>query len=406
MQVDFREHFVELAELWQRYLQVAQEHQVDPHYPSHAFRVEIDADGTQAIPAEQPAVFAALRDYQQRRHELVGDLVDDVDAYEVVAGLLTLHDSPGFQDCVEPVSSVGRAWRVVRGKGIEGYPPQPIGDASWSHAQAAAALDELRVWLSERINRRLQQRIRQARERAEALAVREKDLSHAARTRASAQSARDQTTVGEGGSGTALMPCDTEAELEPFVFRRCGEVWTIHFRNRDTVEVAQLPHRVGMDYIDRLLRSPGQWLPVADFEPIAVPSDSVIDENETEQLAEPSEELAIDMDSLAFVRKRLMQLDQDINKARRQERTQRVAELEAEKDQILAYLEKNTNLHGLPRKRRQWWQKHVDRQRASIRTARNLIRRHIPCLAEHLKAIRSEGGQLIYDPPVPLPWKF
>ena len=182
-----------------------------------------------------------------------------------------------------------------------------------------------------------------------------------------------------------LAPAATD--VSPNVFRRDHDVWTIVF---DGIEI-RVPDAKGLRDLHVLLRHANVEVPATalatDAPAVAGASDTMLDAR-----------------AKAEYRRRLDDIDRELDNADRRGDAGRGARLEAERDALLAELRVASGLGGRDR------QLGDDRERlrktvtARIRdTLRRLDARH-PALGAHLNASIRTGAICVYAPPHPVRW--
>ena len=189
------------------------------------------------------------------------------------------------------------------------------------------------------------------------------------------------------------------------VLRREGDYWSVTFEGR-TVRLRDLK---GMRYLARLLAEPGRQFHVVDM--VAVARNGLRD---ADRGVEAGLELASSSDAGELLdarakeayRRRLSEIEDDIDEASATGDTERVAQADAERDFLLRELSRAIGLGGRDRRAGSA----SERARASvtraIRQAMARIREHDPALGEHLaRAIRT-GTYCVYlpDPRLPAAW--
>jgi tetratricopeptide (TPR) repeat protein len=191
------------------------------------------------------------------------------------------------------------------------------------------------------------------------------------------------------------------------VFRREGDFWLVTFEGQ-TVRVRDLK---GLRYLARLLAEPGRELHVLDLVAVERGWSGDADRTPERGLAFSSgldANVLLDAQAKAAYRRRLAEIDEDIEEARILRDDERAAQAEAERDFLVRELARAVGLGG--RNRRGDFAS--ERARASVtravRQSMARIHEHHPRLGEHLdRAIRT-GTYCAYlpDPGVPLGWKL
>jgi hypothetical protein len=172
------------------------------------------------------------------------------------------------------------------------------------------------------------------------------------------------------------------------VFRCDGDVWTLVF---DGVEV-RLPNTKGLHDLHTLIANPGVDVPASSFVTDAAVSADVAP--------------VLDVRAKAAYRRRLDDLDRELDRAAMRGDAGRAEVLEKERQALLDELRRAAGLGGRDRSMEN------DRERlrktvtARIRdTLRRLDDRH-PALATHLRACVHTGARCVYVPAEPVRWEL
>jgi tetratricopeptide (TPR) repeat protein len=187
-------------------------------------------------------------------------------------------------------------------------------------------------------------------------------------------------------------------------FRLEGAFWTVTFDER-TVRVRDLK---GMRYLARLLADPGREFHVLDlvtaggggasgvFEP-GLPSSGLCDAGEI-----------LDARAKKAYRRRLTEIEEDLDEARANGDVERAAQADAERDFLVRELSYAMGLDGRDRR----FPSASERARASVtRAVRKAIARiheHLPVMGRHLDRTIRTGTYCAYmpDPRSPADWRF
>jgi hypothetical protein len=305
------------------------------------------------------------------------------DALNVTLAILD-HDLSRIADLVDRLGKDAGHWAVLGGGvlvhgpvslwlgRLEGARGNLESALSWSsHAEAAAQRLDAYLWLLEA--------------RADRLAVQH--------TMGTADSTEIASTVA-WARGRGLMPIvERLAALTPTtpittanVFRRDRDVWTLVF---DGVE-ARLPDAKGLRDLRTLLASPH----------VEVSATSLA----TDAYVSTDTAPVLDARAKAVYRRRLDDLDRELDRAAIRGDIGRAETLEKERQALLDELRRAVGLGGRDRRI------NSDRERlrktvtARIRdTMRRLDDRH-PALATHLRASVHTGAVCVYAPPEPVSW--
>jgi tetratricopeptide (TPR) repeat protein len=191
------------------------------------------------------------------------------------------------------------------------------------------------------------------------------------------------------------------------VFRREGDYWSVAFDGL-TVRVRDLK---GLRYLARLLADPGREFHVLDLVAVERGWSGDAGRGTERGLASSSgldASVLLDAQAKAAYRRRLAEIDEDIEEARVLRDDERAAQAEAERDFLVRELARAVGLGGRDRRA----DSASERARASVTRAvrQSLARIHEyhPRLGEHLdRAIRT-GTYCAYlpDPRVPPVWKL
>ncbi|MFI6484158.1 ATP-binding protein [Nonomuraea sp. NPDC050663] len=179
------------------------------------------------------------------------------------------------------------------------------------------------------------------------------------------------------------------------VFRLDGEVWTLSFAGR----TVRLPDSKGLRDLHLLLSSPGaeisavRMLDPAGGEAVVAARSMGGDE-------------VLDDAARASYRRRLEQLDDEIDRAAVRDDHERVARLDHERQALLEELRRAAGLGGRARRLGD----EAERARKAVTnriryTLRHLDERH-PELAAHLRAALSTGATCRYQPPAQTAWRL
>jgi tetratricopeptide (TPR) repeat protein len=191
------------------------------------------------------------------------------------------------------------------------------------------------------------------------------------------------------------------------VFRREGDYWSVSFEGH-TVRVRDLK---GMRYLARLLADPGREYHVLDLVAAEAGSGARADSSQAAGL--PRSALGdageiLDARAKDAYRRRLAEIDDDIDQAHAIGDAERAAQAEAERDFLVRELKRAVGLGGRDRRAASA----SERARAAVtRAVRQAIARigeHHPQLGEHLSRTIRTGTYCAYlpDPRVPAEWGF
>jgi hypothetical protein len=188
------------------------------------------------------------------------------------------------------------------------------------------------------------------------------------------------------------------------IFRREGDYWTLAYRG----ELARLRDAKGLGYLACLLRHPGRELHVLELvrevdgaaagpAPSLRRADAVAAGLGVSRLDEADP--LLDAQAREAYRRRLRELEEDLEEARSWSDPERAARAEAEIDALTTELTRAAGLGG----RHRTLAMPAERARVSVTKAtRNAIRtvsRHCPALGDHLAASVRTGRYCSYAPP-------
>ena len=190
------------------------------------------------------------------------------------------------------------------------------------------------------------------------------------------------------------------------VFGREGDYWSIGFEGR----TARLRDSKGLQYLARLLAEPGRELHVLDLVAAGrtgsdVPGDragtrSVVDAGDAGEL--------LDERARQTYRRRLAEIEEDIEEARTMGDLERAAQADAERECLIRELARAVGLGGRGRRAGSASERARSAVTRAIRHGLARIREHNPPLGEHLDHTIRTGIYCAYVPrsPVPVVWKL
>ena len=191
------------------------------------------------------------------------------------------------------------------------------------------------------------------------------------------------------------------------LFRREGDYWSVVFEGR-TVRVRDLK---GMRYLAQLLADPGREFYVLDLIAAESSQQGEAESGRTAGLSHTGPGDAgemLDARAKDAYRRRLAEIDDDIEQARALEDTEREAQADAERDFLIRELSRAVGLGGRDRRAAST----SERARVSVtRALRHGIARvgeHHPELGEHLDRTIRTGAYCAYapDPRATAAWRF
>ena len=189
------------------------------------------------------------------------------------------------------------------------------------------------------------------------------------------------------------------------VFRREGDYWTVIFDGH-TVRLRDLK---GMHYLARLLADPGREFHVLDLVAAETDSGAQLDNRQTGRL--PRSALGdagemLDTRAKNAYRRRLAEIDDDIEQAHAIGDGERAAQADAERDFLLRELSRAVGLSGRDRRAASASERARAGVTRAVRQAITRIAEHHPQLGEHLSRTIRTGTYCAYmpDPRAPAGW--
>jgi tetratricopeptide (TPR) repeat protein len=230
----------------------------------------------------------------------------------------------------------------------------------------------------------------------------ELEAARAVLDRIEADRTADDAVAVERGGGAEEPPVDNVS-----VLRREGDHWMVVFQGR-TVRVRDLK---GIRYLARLLADPGCEFHVLDL--VAAESGRVAgaESGGAAGLSHAGRGDAgemLDERAKNAYRRRLAEIEDDIEQARALEDTEREAQADTERDFLVRELSRAVGLHHRDRRAAST----SERARASVtravRQGMARVREHHPELGEHLDRTIRTGTYCAYvpDPRAPAAWRF
>jgi tetratricopeptide (TPR) repeat protein len=191
------------------------------------------------------------------------------------------------------------------------------------------------------------------------------------------------------------------------VFRRDGDYWSVIF-DRRTVHVRDLK---GMRYLARLLADPGREYHVLDLVAAETTRGARIDSGQTARpthsaLGDAGE--ILDEQARNAYRRRLTEIDDDIEQARATGDDQRAAQADTERGFLVRELARAFGLSGRGRRAASASERARAGVTRAVRQAIGRIGEHHPQLGEHLSRTIRTGTYCAYlpDPRAPAEWTF
>jgi hypothetical protein len=190
-------------------------------------------------------------------------------------------------------------------------------------------------------------------------------------------------------------------------FRREGDYWSVIY-NVHTVHVRDLK---GMRYLARLLADPGREYHVLDLVAAETDYRPQADSSRAAKLPRPALGDAgeiLDAQAKDAYRRRLAEIDDDIEQASAIGDTQRAAQADTERDFLVRELARAFGLSGRGRRAASASERARAGVTRAIRQAITRIGEHHPPLGEHLTRTIRTGTYCAYfpDPRAPAEWEF
>jgi tetratricopeptide (TPR) repeat protein len=191
------------------------------------------------------------------------------------------------------------------------------------------------------------------------------------------------------------------------VFRREGDYWSVSFEAH-TVRVRDLK---GMRYLARLLADPGREYHVLDL--VAAETGSGAQGDGSQAAGLPRSALGdagegLDAQAKDAYRRRLAEIDDDLEQARAVGDAERAAQADAERDFLIQELARAFGLGGRGRRAASASERARAAVTRAVRQAMTRIAEHHPQLGEHLSRTIRTGTYCAYvpDPRAPAGWRF
>lgn len=199
---------------------------------------------------------------------------------------------------------------------------------------------------------------------------------------------------------------DEHSVESPNVFRREGDYWSVIFE-RHTVLVRDLK---GMRYLARLMADPGREYHVLDLVAAEAGSGAQVDSSQAASLSRSALGDAgeiLDARAKDAYRRRLAEIEDDIEQARAIGDAERAAQADAERDFLVQELARAFGLGGRVRRAASASERARAGVTRAIRKAIARIGEHHPQLGEHLSRTIRTGTYCAYspDPRAPAGWR-
>ncbi len=201
---------------------------------------------------------------------------------------------------------------------------------------------------------------------------------------ATARPARDTEPNGPGDSSERR-------------FKKTGEVWSLQYDGTPL----SLPGRIGMAYIEHLLRSPDRSFGCIELQAALGGNPdgrAMLDKKDEAELpvASSVEDEILDATARKQYKERLESIKAELGEAERNNDIGQRERLTAERQRLVDELKEATGLAGRPRTFPSDVEKARKAVSAAIRTALDLIKKHHPELAKHLEDRIDRGAQCCY----------
>jgi tetratricopeptide (TPR) repeat protein len=190
------------------------------------------------------------------------------------------------------------------------------------------------------------------------------------------------------------------------VFRREGDCWSVVFEERTT----QVRDSKGLQYLARLLAEPGRELHVLDLVALARDTPHGTSDSAGRRLVPDAGDAGELLDKRAkdAYRRRLTEIEEDIEEARTLGDVVRSAQAEAERDFLVSELARAVGFGNRDRRAGAASERARSAVTRAIRQALIRIREHNPSLGEHLDRSIRTGVYCVYlpDSRVPVGWRL
>jgi len=204
-------------------------------------------------------------------------------------------------------------------------------------------------------------------------------------------------------------PVDEEPVASVNVFRREGDYWTVTFEGH-TVRVRDLK---GMRYLARLLADPGREYHVLDLVAAETGRGAQPESSQAAGSGLPRAALgdageSLDAQAKDAYRRRLAEIDDDLEQAHAIGDAARAAQADAERDFLVQELARAFGLGGRDRRAASASERARAAVTRAVRQAMTRIAEHDPPLGQHLDRTIRTGTYCAYvpDPRAPAHWRF
>ncbi len=190
------------------------------------------------------------------------------------------------------------------------------------------------------------------------------------------------------------------------VFRREGDYWSVAFEER----TARLRDSKGLQYLARLLANPGRELHAVDLVAAARDAPQKSHDPSGSRVVPDAGDSGPLLDGRAkeAYRRRLAEIEDDIEEARTMGDLQRAAQADAERDVLVRELARAVGLGGRDRRVGSASERARSAVTRAVRQGLARIREHNPSLGEHLDRTIRTGTYCVYRPDsrLPVAWKL
>jgi tetratricopeptide (TPR) repeat protein len=205
---------------------------------------------------------------------------------------------------------------------------------------------------------------------------------------------------------TQLHPPTDAHPGDGAVFHREGDYWSVGFEQHTT----RLRDSKGLQYLARLLASPGREFHVLDLVAAGTAALDTSRDPAGSRLAPDAGDAGQLLDARAkeAYRRRLAEIDEDMEAARAMADVDRAAQAEAERECLVRELARAVGLGGRDRRAASASERARSAVTRAVRQGLARIREHNAALGEHLDRTVRTGTYCAYlsDPRVPVVWKF
>lgn len=189
-----------------------------------------------------------------------------------------------------------------------------------------------------------------------------------------------------------LGPASTPSAASNAAFRREGELWTLAYEEKSV----GMKDAKGLRDLATLLAAPGHAIHVTELlgatEGRPAP-------------ATPGADAVLDRRAVEEYRRRLRDLEEEVEGADDHHDVERAARARAERDAIVGELESALGLGGRSRRLGDETERARKAVRARIRLTLDRIEQEHPALARHLRASVRTGAFCSYEPERPITWQ-